>query len=61
MFVDFRKRGEREGEGERGGSIEVKEKHHLIASLRSPLQGSNPQPSYVSQPGIELQPFWSPG
>ena len=58
MFIDFREEG---GERVRERDIDVREKHQMVASCMCPDQGSNPQPRYVLQLGIELATFWCSG
>ena len=53
MFINFRERG---GETERHSG--VKKKHGSDASHMQPGLGSNPQPRYVSWPGIKPTTFW---
>ena len=48
MFIDFQKRGREGGrEVERERDISVREKYQLIASPMHPIQGLNPQSTYV--------------
>ena len=60
MFIDFRKRGR-----ERESSIDVREKHQLVASRMLPDQGLNPatqdQTHNLSVYGTVLQPTEPPG
>ena len=58
MFIDFREEG---GERVRERDIDVREKHQMVASCMCPDQGSNPQPRYVSRPGLEPTTFWCMG
>ena len=54
LCIDFWVRGR---EGKREGTINVRDKHRLVASCTCPDGGLNPQPRHVPWPGIKLASF----
>ena len=48
-------------EGERERSINMREKHQLLASCTHPNQGPNPKPRHVPRRGIKPATFWFMG